>query len=168
MNALHWVDCTMDAHGQAILDIFNHAIVHTTALFDLKPRSELDMLQWFTIKEDKNWPVLGLEDEAGQLRAFATYGAFRAHAAYGQTMEHSVYVHPDHQGQGLGRAVLSRLMDHAWQHDVHVLVGVIESGNTASIALHRKLGFVHSGTLREVGRKFDRWLDVDLYQHNRP
>lgn len=168
MNALNWVDCTMDAHGQAILDIFNHAILHTTALFDLKPRSELDMLHWFTIKEDKNWPVLGLEDEAGQLRAFATYGAFRAHAAYGQTMEHSVYVHPDHQGQGLGHAVLSRLMDHAWRHDVHVLVGVIESGNAASIALHRKLGFVHSGTLREVGRKFDRWLDVDLYQCNRP
>lgn len=164
MNGLNEVDCTLDQHGEAILAIFNHAIAHTTALFDLKPRTAMDMAQWFAIKEGKNWPVFGLQDEAGTLCAFATYGAFRAHAAYGQTMEHSVYVHPQHQGRGLGRVVMQRLIAHAWASDVHVLVGVIESGNRPSIRLHQQLGFTQAGTLREVGRKFDRWLDVDLYQ----
>lgn len=164
MTHINWVDCTLDRHGEAILAIFNHAIEHTTALFDLKPRTELDMAQWFAIKESKNWPVVGIEDDSGQLLAFASYGAFRAHGAYAQTLEHSVYVHPAHQGKGLGRAVLQRVIDRAWQQGVHVLVGVIESGNSASIGLHRQLGFSHAGTLREVGRKFDRWLDIDLYQ----
>lgn len=168
MTQLHWVDCTLDQHGDAILAIFNHAIEHSTALFDLKPRTAIDMAQWFAIKASKNWPVVGLENEEGQLCAFASYGAFRAHAAYGQTMEHSVYVHTQHQGKGLGRAVMQRLIELAWQQGVHVLVGVIESGNTASIGLHQRMGFTHAGTLREVGRKFDRWLDVDLYQLKRP
>lgn len=75
-----------------------------------------------------------------------------------------MYVHKEHRGKGLGRRLLEKLLEEAEARDVHVMVGVIESSNTGSIALHEALGFTHAGTLEEVGFKFGRWLDVSFYQ----
>jgi phosphinothricin acetyltransferase len=79
-------------------------------------------------------------------------------------MEHSVYVQAQQRGRGVGRLLMRELIARARQHDIHVLVGGIDLENAASIALHQALGFVHTGTLPQVGFKFGRWLDLAFYQ----
>jgi len=158
------IDCTYGEHAAPILDILNLAIAHSTALYDYQPRTAESMRRWFEAKRAGNFPVLGAIDAAGQLLGFASYGSFRPHAAYKYTVEHSVYVRADERGHGLGRALLERLIRRAREQQYHVLVGAIDADNQASIALHQALGFVHSGTLRQVGFKFGRWLDLAFYQ----
>ena len=160
----HIVSCTHARHAQAILDLFNDAIATSTALYDYQPRPLASMEPWFAAKEKGNFPVIGLEDDAGQLLAFGSFGAFRAFPAYKYTVEHSVYVHKDHRGKRLGKAILLELMNAARERDVHAMVGAIDASNGGSIALHERLGFRHVGTLPQVGFKFGRWLDLAFYQ----
>ncbi len=158
------VNCSYERHADAILDIFNDAILNSTALFDYSPRTRQDMATWFDAKHTGGFPVIGIEDHKGTLLAFGSYGTFRAWPAYQYTVEHSVYVHKDYRRQGLGRLVMQELITAAQHHGIHAMIGVIEANNTASIALHEQLGFRHVGTLPQVGYKFGRWLDVALYQ----
>ena len=108
--------------------------------------------------------MLGIESEPGALAGFASWGPFRPFPAYLHTVEHSVYVDARFRGRGVGRALVAALIDEARRRDLHAMVGVIDATNAASIALHRRLGFTHGGTLREVGFKFGRWLDVEYWQ----
>lgn len=156
--------CTQERHAAAILAIFNHTILHSTALYDYKPRTLDSMQQWFALKAAGNFPVLGLEDETGALLGFASYGAFRVQPAYKYSVEHSVYVRHDQRGQHLGERLLRALIEQATVQDYHLMVGVIDAANPGSIALHEKLGFVHAGTLTQAGFKFGRWLDAAFYQ----
>jgi len=158
------VPCTFERHAAAILDILNDAIVHSTALYDYQPRQMQNMVTWFEAKRAGHFPVIGIEDAQGTLLAFGSYGTFRAWPAYKYTAEHSVYVHRDHRGRGLGLEVMRALIESARQRDLHALVGGIDATNTASIALHQRLGFRHVGTLPQVGFKLGRWLDLALYQ----
>ena len=158
------VPCSLDRHASAILEIFNDAILHSTALYDYKPRTPQSMVGWFDAKRAGGFPVLGLEDGKGALTAFASYGTFRGWPAYKYTVEHSVYVHKDHRGRGFGRAVMQALIAEARQNDVHAMMGAIDATTAASIALHARLGFRHVGTLPQVGFKFGRWLDLAFYQ----
>lgn len=160
----HLVACTHAQHAHAILDIFNEAILTSTALYDYQPRSLASMQSWFAAKDVGHFPVVGLENEAGQLLAFGSYGSFRAWPAYKYSVEHSVYVHKDHRGQGLGVQIMQALIATARQRDVHAMVGGIDATNAQSIALHECLGFKHVGTLPQVGFKFRRWLDLAFYQ----
>ena len=164
MNSTQRVHCTHERHAPAILAIFNEAIVNSTALYDYQPRPLESMKAWFDTKQQGNFPVIGLEDSQGQLLAFGSYGTFRAWPAYKYTAEHSVYVHRDHRGRGLGLEVMRALIESARQRDLHALVGGIDATNTASIALHQRLGFQHVGSLPQVGFKLGRWLDLALYQ----
>ncbi len=159
-----FVACTHDAHAAAILALFNEAILHSTALYDYQPRPPESMTEWFRTKAAHGFPVIGAEDDSGQLAGFATYGVFRAGAGYRHTAEHSIYIHKAFRGQGLGLALMGRLIEAAARNRIHTLIGVLDAGNTASIALHEKLGFTLAGTLKEAGFKFDRWLDVRFYQ----
>jgi L-amino acid N-acyltransferase YncA len=161
---MKFVACTLDAHGGAILDIFNEQIRTSTALYEYQPRTLDSMAAWFKAKQAKNFPVIGVENEAGALMGFASYGVFRERAAYKYTVEHSVYIHEDHRGKGLGLALMERLIEAARAQDFHVMVGGIDATNAASIAMHEKLGFVHAGTIRESGFKFGKWLDLAFYQ----
>lgn len=158
------VPCSFERHADAILEIFNEAIVNSTALYDYKPRSPQSMVSWFEAKRNGGFPVIGVEDENGGLLAFGSYGTFRGWPAYKYTVEHSVYVHKDHRGQGLGRTVMHALIEAARQNDVHAMIGGIDAANAGSIALHERLGFRHVGTLPQVGFKFGRWLDLAFYQ----
>ena len=158
------VACSFERHADAILAIFNDAIVNSTALYDYQPRTMEKMVAWFDAKRQGGFPVIGLEDGQGRLLAFGSYGTFRAFPAYKYSVEHSVYVQQDHRGQGLGRIILQELIAAARRHDLHALIGAIDAGNAGSIALHERMGFRHVGTLPQVGFKFGRWLDLAFYQ----
>jgi phosphinothricin acetyltransferase len=158
-----FVPCTENEHGPAILAILNHAIVHTTALYEYQPRPAESIRTWFEAKRKGHFPVIGAM-ENGTLLGFASYGTFRAYPAFKYTVEHSVYVHHEHQCQGVGRELLKRLIEHAREQDYHVLVGVIDADNRVSIQLHEKFGFAHAGTIKQAGYKFGRWLDAVFYQ----
>lgn len=158
------ISCTFEQHARPILDILNEAIENSTAIYDYKARPLESMTSWFKTKETANFPVIGAESDKGELLGFATYGSFRAWPAYKYTVEHSIYVHHAHRGQGLGSILLNELMEAAKARDVHVLVGGIDASNAASIALHKKHGFIHAGTITQAGFKFGRWLDLTFYQ----
>lgn len=164
MTSHRLISCTYEQHAQAIVDIFNDAILHSTALYEYRPRTLETMRSWFDAKAQGRFPVLGLVDEGGTLLAFGSFGAFRAFPAFKYTVEHSVYVHPAHRGKGLGKAMLQALIAAARAQQVHAMVGGIDAANAGSIALHEGLGFVHVGTLPQVGFKFGRWLDLAFYQ----
>ena len=164
MNTPIVVTCTFERHATSILDIFNDAILTSTALYDYEARQPESMVAWFEGKARGGYPVIGLEDADGTLVAFGSYGAFRAFPAYKYTVEHSVYVHKDHRGRGLGRQVMEAVIDAAQRNGVHAMIGAIDASNAGSIALHERLGFKLVGTLPQVGFKFGRWLDLAFYQ----
>jgi L-amino acid N-acyltransferase YncA len=167
-NPMQFVECTHARHADAILAIFNDAILNSTALYDYRARTADNMVAWFAAKAAGGFPVIGVEDEHGTLMGFASYGTFRAWPAYQYSVEHSVYVHHDHRGKGLGIALMRRLIEIAIERDVHVMIGGIDVSNAPSIAMHLKLGFVHSGTITQAGFKFGRWLDLGFYQLTLP
>jgi L-amino acid N-acyltransferase YncA len=158
------VACTLNEHRRAILDIMNDAITTSTALYDYRPRSLESMTAWFDAKLAGGFPVWGALDDSGQLCGFASYGTFRAFPAYKYSAEHSVYVARDVRGQGVGRLLMSRLIESAEQQQLHTLVGGIDASNTSSVRFHERLGFVHAGTIKQAGFKFGRWLDLAFYQ----
>ena len=161
---ISWVDCTFEAHAEPILAIFNEAILTSTALYDHEPRTMDHMRSWFSTKESGHFPVIGAVSDDGELMGFASYGTFRPWAGYRHTVEHSVYVHAAYRRRGLAKELMQRLLERARAQTLHLMVGVIDASNQASIDLHTQLGFTHAGTLRQAGFKFGRWLDVDFYQ----
>jgi phosphinothricin acetyltransferase len=157
------IPCTK-RHLREIRDILNDAILHTTALYEDTPRTPEQVAAWFAHKQEKKLPVLGIEAADGTLAGFASYGPFRPHFGFRHTVEHSVYVVAAHRGQGIGHALMQALIDHARAQKLHVMIGVIDAANAASIRFHRALGFTPCGTLREAGTKFGRWQDTEFHQ----
>ncbi len=151
-------------HVEGIRSILNDAIVHSTAVYDYEPRSMKTMEDWFQMKVEKGYPVIGVEDTDGNLLGFATYGPFRAWAAYKYSVEHSVYVDAKSRGQGIGKVLLQSLIERAAEQNYHTLIGGIDGLNQASIALHKKLGFSHCASIKDAGYKFGRWLELQFYQ----
>jgi phosphinothricin acetyltransferase len=152
-----------EADLPAIRDIYNHAVEHTTAiwndvLIDLDNRRA-----WLEFRRAKGFPVLVAEVE-GRIAGYASYGDWRAFDGYRHTVEHSVYVEKDFYGRGIGKALMTALIERARAGDIHVMVAAIEAGNQGSIALHQKLGFRTVGTHLEVGKKFGRWLDLTMME----
>ena len=149
---------------QSILEIFNEAILNSTALYDYKIRSS-DMIQeWYLDKQLNNYPIIGAFDEKNNLAGFATFGMFRVRPAYKYTIEHSIYVEKNYRGKGIGTLLLREITKKAEELDFHVMLGVIDAKNYASIQLHEKEGFVLNGIIKEVGYKFGNWLDAAFYQ----
>ena len=143
----------------AILEITNQAILHTTALWTIEPATLASRNAWMQERLAAGFPVLVAERDA-LVAGFGSFGVFRPHDGYLHSVEHSLYVRPEQQGRGVGRAMLTALVERASRLGKHAIVGGIEAGNVASLALHRACGFHESGTLPQVGRKFDRWLDL--------
>ncbi len=146
----------------AIVDIYNHAISKSVATFDLRPFNVADRTAWFE-SFDAARPLF-VAASADRVVGFAYYSDFREKAGYAQTKEVTVYVAPDAQGAGIGRTLLNAVIEAARDADVHVLMAALGGDNPASLALHTRAGFVPAGTWREVGRKFDAWVDVTLLQ----
>jgi L-amino acid N-acyltransferase YncA len=158
------VSCEARRHSDAILAILNEAIANSTALYDYRARTSENMVHWFEGKLRGRYPVVGMENDAGELLGFASYGPFRAWPAYKYTVEHSVYVDAKSRGQGVGRRLLAAIIQAAEEQDYHVMVGGIDASNAVSIKLHESLGFTSCGIVRHAGFKFGRWLDLAFYQ----
>lgn len=151
-------DATLD-DLPVIMDIYNDAVLNTTAIWnevlvDLDNRKD-----WFEARKARGFPVI-VAIRNGVVAGYASYGDWRAFDGYRHTREHSVYVHKDARGAGIGKLLMQSLIEHAAANGVHVLIGAIESENMASIRLHERLGFRVAGQYSEVGRKFDRWLNL--------
>ena len=153
-----------DGDIPAITAIYNHAVTQTVAIFNESCASPEDRRAWMMARQDAGWPVLVAQDAAGTVTGFASFGPWRPHEGYRHTVEHSLYVAPDRQGAGIGRALLDALIARARLMGKHAMIAGIESGNAASIALHEQRGFVRVGLLPEVAMKFGRWLDLAFLQ----
>lgn len=141
----------------AILEIINFNIINSTALYDYNIRTLEQQVAIFEDKISKNFPILvAIENET--IVGFGYYSEFRFREAYKFTVEHSVYAHPNHQGKGIGKLILSELIKKAKEQNLHTMIGVIDAENTGSIAFHEKFGFKQVGFIKDSGYKFDRWL----------
>lgn len=147
----------------AILDIYNEAVVNSTASYDLAPVTLEDRLAWFDEKTAHGWPIL-VAVEDGEVVGWGTYGPFRAKPGYRFTVEHSVYVKAGRRGGGLGKRLLSALIERARAEGRHVLIAGVDAENEASLRFHETLGFERVAHFREIGRKFGRWLDLVFLQ----
>jgi L-amino acid N-acyltransferase len=152
-----------EADIAAITAIYNHAVLHTTAVYAYEAFSEDSRLAWLCEKQKDGWPVLVALVEQ-EVVGFGTYGSFRSFPAYLHTAENSVYVHPSKQQQGIGKELLGSLLKRAAAQGLHALVAGIDSTNTASIHLHQRFGFTKVAHFKEVGFKFGRWLDLVFMQ----
>lgn len=146
----------------AVLAIYNDAVARTTATFDYEPRSLAQQEGLFDDKQRDGYGFVVAEDAAVGVLGFATYGLFRSRPGWRFACEHSVYVGASSRRRGLGRRLIAPLVEHARGRGFHTMVGVVDAGNAASMALHHACGFETFGLLKEAGFKFDRWLDVAL------
>ncbi len=170
----------------AIAEIYNHAVLYTAAIWNDQTVDADNRIAWFEARTIAGYPVL-VSEEDGVVTGYASFGDWRSFDGFRHTVEHPVYVHPDHQGKGLGRKLLSRLIDEARDCGKHVMVAGIESQNQASLHLHQSLGFVVTAAgiesqnqaslhlhqslgfvvtaqMPQVGTKFGRWLDLTFMQ----
>lgn len=154
-----------DSNLPAIRDIYNHYVRTSTVTFD---EEETDLAVWEHKREllaETGLPFLVATDVDGAVLGFAYAQHWRAKSAYRFSAENTIYLRPDAAGRGLGKALLEALLEASVQAGLHELIAVIEpTAAGASIALHRRYGFVDAGHLKGVGVKFGRTLDVLFLQ----
>jgi L-amino acid N-acyltransferase len=139
----------------AIRDIYNQAVLTTTANYDYEPQSLEQQLQWF----DEH-TVFVAEDDSGRVLGWSSIGDYRARPGYQFTVENSIYVGEGQRGKGVGTALMPPIIEAARQQGKHAIVAVIDAESEASLQMHRRFGFQELGRLPQIGFKFDRWLDV--------
>lgn len=142
---------------QAILDIINYNILHSTALYDYNIRTYEQQKAILDDKLAKKFPVIVAEAN-GQVVGFGMYSEFRFREAYKFTVEHSVYVANDYHGKGIGNLLLAELIALAKAQKLHTMIAVIDAENQGSVSFHEKFGFKTVGIIKESGYKFNRWL----------
>ena len=158
---MHLRLATLD-DAEAVRQIYNLEVTTSTATFDLVPRTLEEQRAWMAARSGAHAVLVATAGEA--VVGFGSLSPWRDRPAYATTVEDSVYVHRDHHGQGVGKAILTALLETATAHGFHACMARIVGGHEASIALHAACGFEVVGTEREVGRKFGRWLDVVLME----
>jgi len=147
------------ADQPGILNIYNDAVLHTTAVWNEAPRSEAEQQQWFDAKQSQNLPVLVAHID-GEIAGFCSYGPFRPWYGYRFTVEGSIYVAQRYRRRGIATSLLNTLLQRARAQGMHAIVAGIEAENVASIRLHEQCGYRIAGCLHQVGYKFERWLDL--------
>jgi L-amino acid N-acyltransferase len=146
-----------------ILAIYNDVVLNTTAIYEQHASSLPERQQWFDERRRQGLPVL-VADLDGQVAGFSSFGSWRARWGYRHTVEHSVHVRADLRGRGVGRALIEALFPLAAAAGMHAMIAHIDGEAVSSLRLHARLGFEPVGTFRQVGRKFDRWLDLVAMQ----
>jgi len=150
-------DCT------SILEIVNYTILNSTALYEYLPRTLEQQQNILANKLLNGFPVFVAENN-GFVVGFGLFGTFRFKEAYKNTIEHSVYVSIESQGKGIGKKLLSALIEKAKAQNYHTMIAVIDAENKSSIRFHENFDFKTVGYLKETGFKFNRWLDTVFMQ----
>ncbi len=146
-----------------ILAIYNDVIINTTAVYDYEPHT-LEMRQaWFNTKKEQGLPVF-VAEQAGEILGLSSIGPFRNWAAYKYSVENSIYVSASARGKGIGKLLMPPIIEVAKELGMHTIIAGIDAGNEASIQLHRHFGFEEVAYFKQVGWKFDRWLDLKFLQ----
>ncbi|ARU48470.1 GNAT family N-acetyltransferase [Sulfurospirillum diekertiae] len=148
---------------EAILAIYNDAILNTTAVYTYHAKTLEERQHWFHKKEEEGYPLWVYEHD-GKVVGYATYGSFRSSPAYKYTIEHSVYVQKDFRKQGIGKILLETIIADANTKGYATIVAGIDASNAKSIQLHKKLGFSAAGIVHKAGYKFGQWLDLAFYE----
>jgi L-amino acid N-acyltransferase YncA len=146
-----------------ILEIYNEVIANSTAVYSEQPASLEDRLAWLKARHEQSYPVL-VAASGDEVIGFASFGDFRAWPCYQFSVEHTVHVRRDQRGRGVGARLVQALIPRASALGKHVLIAGIDADNAGSIRLHARLGFQQVAHFRQVGRKFDRWLDLVFMQ----
>lgn len=146
-----------------ILEIYNDAILNTTAIYAYKAHTLEDRIQWYEKKKQDGYPLLVFE-KSDKVVAFATFGPFRAWPAYKYTIEHSVYVHKEYRNGGIATKLMQEIIKIANAREYATLVAGIDAANANSIKMHERMGFKNSGLIKKAGFKFNKWLDLAFYQ----
>lgn len=148
----------------AVQAIYAHHVLHGTGTFEVDPPSNESMQSRFLTLTSRSYPYLVAEVD-GEVIGFGYLGPFRERSAYRHTVEDSIYLHPDKRGKGVGNKLLTALVDTGTKLGFTQMIALIgDSDNRASVAVHARCGFETTGTMRQVGQKFDRWLDVVIMQ----
>ncbi|CAM4231882.1 GNAT family acetyltransferase [Bacillus manliponensis] len=148
---------------RAILEIYNDAIRHTTATFDLQDKTMTEMELWFT-KYEQDYPLIVAEED-GVILGYCSLSPFREKEAYKRTVEISVYIGTGSRGKGVANRLMERILQIAKERGDQTIIAGITKGNDISVKLHEKFGFTYIGCFREVGYKFEQWQDVLFYQY---
>lgn len=152
-----------DADLPDILEIYNDAVLHTTASYDYEPHTLAMRQAWYAAKVDQGFPIFVAERQ-GRVVGFSSFGPFRAWAAYQYTVELSIYIAASDRGRGVGKQLMKPLIEAARAMNIHAMVAGIDANNEASLRLHRCFGFQEVAHFPQVGYKFDRWLDLKFLQ----
>jgi L-amino acid N-acyltransferase YncA len=143
-----------------ILEIYNDAVLNTTATYDYEPRTLEHRIAWFEDHAKNNLPVFVAEDERGRIVGWSALNRYHDRKGYQFTTENSVYVAADQRGKGIGKRLMKPLVETAKERGLHAILAGIDAQNEASIRLHASFGFVKVAHFKQVGFKFGRWLDV--------
>ena len=146
-----------------ILEIYNDIIKNTTAVYYYEPHTLEMRRQWFMEKQEKGFPVFVAEED-GQILGMSTIGPFRIPTAYQYTVENTVHVAAHARGKGIGKLLLSPVIEAAKQMNMHAVIAGIDAGNEVSLHLHKSFGFEEVAHFKEVGFKFGRWLDLKFLE----
>lgn len=147
----------------AMLAIYNDVLATSTSIFSDVERTPAEHRVWFEERRKQDRPVLVACRDGGVV-GYASYGPFRTWPGYRHTVENSIYLATSARGQGIGTTLLGALLQRAQEQRLHAVIAGIDGDNRSSMRLHEKLGFTKVAQLKEVGRKFDRWLDLVFYQ----
>jgi L-amino acid N-acyltransferase len=146
-----------------LLSIYNDIILHTTAVYDYEPHTLEMRKQWFETKRQQEFPVF-VAEENGNILGFSSIGPFRAWAAYKYSVENSLYVASEARGKGIGKLLIPPLIKAAKELQLHTIIAGIDASNEASLRLHKSFGFEEVAHFRQVGWKFESWLDLKFLQ----
>jgi phosphinothricin acetyltransferase len=158
-------EAATEADLEGVVVIYNEVIANTTAVFANAPVTVDERRRWWQARTAQGYPVLIVRDALG-VAGFGSFGDFRAWPGYRFTVEHTLHVRPDVRGRGIGTQLLRALIDRASALGKHVMIAGVDADNLASIRLHERLRFTQAGRLREVGYKFERWLDLVFLQRS--
>ena len=147
-----------------ITAIYNEILTNSTAIYSDRPATLEERIAWWRTRLDQGYPVL-VAVEATRIAGYATFGDFRSWPGYRFTVEGTVHIHCASRGMGVGSALLRLLIDRAAAINKHSMIAGVDSENVASLRFLERFGFERAGHLREVGYKFDRFLDLIFLQY---
>jgi L-amino acid N-acyltransferase YncA len=154
----------IQADFDEITAIYNEVLTNSTAIYSDRPTTSEERIAWWRMRQEQGYPVLVARDD-GSIAGFGTFGDFRPWPGYRFTVEGTIHIPSSARGQGVGTELLQALIVRAGTLGKHMMIAGVDSENTASLRFLERFGFERVGHLREVGYKFDRFLDLIFLQY---